>query len=110
MKKLTFMVVVCGMLAACKSATSANLARLSGTVTAVGTNQVRLRTSSVGDIFFVTGSDLSIAIRKVGNGTEPGTAASFLVGDSVDVWWDTNGVILQSLPPVYPVVRAEIVR
>lgn len=113
MTKSCGLVGLCAALFACSSSTSSDLTLVGGKVVGIragaDASQIRLRTAQLGDIFFFARSGISISVVRAGGRSQPASPSSFAVGDSVNAWYDSNGIILDSNPAVYPVKKAEIV-
>jgi hypothetical protein len=103
---------------ACTNPSATHEALLTGTVsykfaTVPGADypgEIGIAGTSIGKIRVYITNDLPMDVRSRSGSYQPVSFASIVVGDSVVAWYETDGVVLNSSPPVYPVVRLEFRR
>ena len=70
--------------------------------------QIQVTGTEVGTIATYIRADMLITVRTPSGKTVSGTLSSFTVGDAIFLWYQKNGPIAASYPPIYPVTRIEI--
>jgi hypothetical protein len=106
------------LIAACRNPNYAHEGLLRGVVsykfaTVSGASypgEIGISGTSIGKIRVYITTDLPMDIRSKSGSHQSASFASIVAGDSVTAWYDTEGIILDSSPPVYPVVRLEFRR
>jgi len=101
----------------CGSTSPEDLIRLSGSVIAIfpsptipGEGIVEISIAGADPITFPVRERVSVVIQKPNGLSEQGSLSSFAIGDSVVAWYPRGGIIIDTSPAGYPVVRVEIVR
>ena len=72
--------------------------------------EIRVAGTAVGEVRVYITIGMPITIRTASGAVEIGDFTSFALGDAVVLWYQADGPILESLPPVYPVRRIRIER
>jgi hypothetical protein len=117
MKRTVIAIAIVVVSASCSSTSPPDLISVTGSVIAIVPNSIvpnegviEISIAGADPIVFLVRPGVSIEVRKPGGLADQGSLASFAIGDSVVAWYPRDGIILQSLPAGYPVVKAEILR
>jgi hypothetical protein len=104
--------------AACRAVDAPHEAQLIGTVsykfaTVPGASypgEIGIAGTAVGTVRVYIETSLPMSVRLRSGTVEHVGFATIVVGDSVAAWYNTESAVLDSDPPVYPVVRLEFRR